>query len=452
MAAMAAVIAFGVWTWVSRPPASSPPSSVRGGAVRLAILPPQNLTGDASIDQWPQLIQSLFADELAGVHGIAVIDPLGLNGLVEGRLDPASARQSPQLLNLLRRADVSLIVDGRILKAGVGYDLRINLVDPLSGETRFPAHATIAREDTLAATVTTLAANVLGFLQVQPLASDKDLRPAFSFGRHDIRAVNAFLEAAQYVYRDEHAKATAPLRRALQIDPTFVAPRIWLIPGLVATNNLAEARQHYQYLVNLRDLNPLERALTAYAGALIAHDRGGVAANLELALEYVPGNNILLFNLADIRALTGNCAGALDALKPEVAIRWRYPPVYALWGVCAIEMDRMPEARTVLTDAITLPHVYPSVYGFLEAIAIADGDAASAKRHRDRLDARLRELDQRDKSDMAVAYDHLGSSAYEAGHSDRAAILFRRALTLEPTSPHPQLMLRTINEDQQKEG
>jgi tetratricopeptide (TPR) repeat protein len=275
-------------------------------------------------------------------------------------------------------------------------------------------------------------------------AADKDLRPAFAFGRHNIRAVNAFLEAAQYTYRDEHIKSIEPLRRALEIDPTFVTPRIWVISGLVNRNEMAEAERHYAYLRTLKDVNPFERALIGYAGAAIAHDPNAIAASLELALEYVPGNNIILVNLAQVRTLAGNCAGALDALQPVITMRWRYPPAYALWGICSITEGRLDAARRVLSGAVTLPHVYPSVYGFVEALALADGDAERARRQRVRLDQGFSQLDRQDKRDLVSAYDRLGSTVYQTGGADRAVPLFERAVDVDAQAAHPLLMLGTI--------
>jgi hypothetical protein len=142
--------------------------------MRLAVLPPQDITGDAGARDWPRLIQSPFADELAGVPELAVIDPLGMDALMEGA-DAGSSRRAANLLSLLRRANVTLVVDGTIVKAAGLYELRLNVVDPATGESRFPAHATMASEEALATTVSGLAASVLGFLQAQPLAAPKKL-------------------------------------------------------------------------------------------------------------------------------------------------------------------------------------------------------------------------------------------------------------------------------------
>src|SRR4029077_5875489 len=123
---------------------------------------------------------------------------------------------------------------------------------------------------------------------------------------------------------------------------------------------------------------------------------------------------------AHIRTLMGNCVGALDALKPVVAIRWRYPPAYALWGGCSIAEGRFDEARRVLSDAVAMADVYPSVFGFAEGLAIADGNAPRSRQCRGGFDRGFAQLDAEDKSVLVVAYDRLGSMSDQAGRSERA--------------------------------
>jgi serine/threonine protein kinase/tetratricopeptide (TPR) repeat protein len=414
--------------------ASPSPATTAAAKTKLAVLPPQNRTGLSELSEWPALVQALLVDELTGVHEVGVLDPLSLNGLIEAELGPpvSAPESNPRLFDLLRRSDVTLVVNGSIIKAANGYELRISLVDPVSGETRFPIGAAVAGEETLGDAAKMLADGILGFLRVLPLANDKDLRAAFSFHRHNIRAVSAFLQASQFNYRNQHAAAEAPLRRAIEIDPSFLAPRIWLVTLLARSNRAGEAKEHYEYLLTHQaGATPADEALIKFAGAVLARDPAGMMHNLESALDYLPGNNVVLVTLADLKAIAGDCAGAFEALRPAVAIRWRYPPVYALSGACAIQTGQFDEARKVLREALTLGPVYPSVYGFLDALAISEGDTAAAQRNRQLFESRLPELDRRDLTDVAAAYDRLGSVAAGSGQPDRAAALVARAAAVK---------------------
>ena len=406
------------------------------GKVKLAVLPFKNSAGNPQVSEWPQLIQALFVDEVAGVQNISIADPLSMNSALGNVLETPQSRQSPRLLEVLRRSGVTMVIDGAILRTGDGYQLQINLIDVASGENRFPARVLVAGEDGLGTAVRSLADGILGFVQLQvlQLANDKDLRPWMSFRRQNIQAVNAFLQASQYIYRFERVAGYRYLERAIQLDPSFIVPRVWLIPALVSQNKMEEARASYQHLLTLEpNASPFEQAMIAFAGAILTNDLSAQATHLEVALEYLPGNNILLANLAETRELKGDCAGALDAMRPAVDMRWQYPPLYSLWGLCSIETGRLADARAVLTDATSFRIVHPNVYGLLEALAIADGDAAAAEAQRKLYTARRRELDQpADPTEVLKAYSSLGRQCVDNGQFDRAAILFGKASAMEP--------------------
>jgi Flp pilus assembly protein TadD len=182
--------------------------------------------------------------------------------------------------------------------------------------------------------------------------------------------------------------------------------------------------------------SPFEQAMIAFAGATLTDDLSAQATQLEIALDYLPGNNILLVNLAEVKELKGDCEGALIAMRPAVEMRWQYPPLYSLWGLCSIQTGRLADARQVLRDAASFRIVHPHVYGLMEAMAIADGDEAAAKTQHALYAARLPELDRpADDNELVKAYSSLGRQCIAKGQYDRAAALFARAIAMEPKKP-----------------
>jgi tRNA A-37 threonylcarbamoyl transferase component Bud32/tetratricopeptide (TPR) repeat protein len=434
-AAAITVIGVGVFRAPDRPLATGAPV----GKVKLAVLPLQNLTGRQDLAEWPQLIQTLFVDEVAGVQNVSIADPLSMNTALSKALGTTPARRSPELFEALRGMQVTMVIDGSLRQAGGagdGYQMQINLIDVATGDTRFPGRVHVASEDALVDAVKSLADGVLGFVQLQvlQLANDKDLRPWLSLRRQNIQAVNALLQATQHIYRYELAAGTRYLERALELDPSFIVPRVWLIPGLVGQGKLEEARASYEYLRTLEaSASPFEQAMIAFAGARVTGDLATQAAELETALEYLPGNNILLANLAEIRELKGDCEGALNAMRPAVDMRWQYPPLYSLWGMCMVQTGRANEARGVLRDATSLPAVHPNVYGILEALSLAAGDEAGAARHRDAYRNRLRDIDRpADPTEVLKVYAALARDASARGQTDRALTLRARAAAIQP--------------------
>ena len=95
-------------------------------------------------------------------------------------------------------------------------------------------------------------------------------------------------------------------------------------------------------------------------------------------MQYSPGNNILLFQLAGLLTTGERCPEALDTMAPAIAMRWQYPHVYPLYGWCAVQTGRTAEAMPVLREAAGFERRHPRVFGLLEAMALASGDVGEA--------------------------------------------------------------------------
>ena len=434
-------------TFTSKP--AAPPTALVNGKVRLAVLPLQDLTGQ-HLTQWPQLIQTLFVSEVAGVQDVAVMDPFSLNAMLENALGASAPPRNTRLLEVIRRSNVSLLIDGAILAAGGGgYEIQLNLVDPATGDARFPARTQFKNEEELAGAVRSLAGGVIGFLQLQvlDLANDKDLRPWISLRRQNIQAVNAFIQASQHIFRFERVAAERNLLRAIELDPTFIEPRVWVIPGLITQNKTAEAQRHYDALLELEaGASPFEQAMIGYVGARLRGDNAAQARQLEIALDYLSGNNVLLVNLAGARERLGDCAGALEAMRPVVEMRWQFPLLYEMWGSCSIQTARRDDARRVMIDATSRPPVHPNVYALLEALAIVDGDTPAAASYASSYAARTRELERPANPEpyLVKAYSTLASDCLAQGQYECAAKLFAKAAASVPAAEYYDGLGRTF--------
>jgi len=340
-----------------------------------------------------------------------------------------SARErETRVAETLAQLGVTLTVDNRIVPAGGGFQLQANLIDPQQSEVRFTARQDIAAEEDLPRAVRASARSIVGYLQLQVfnLAGTLDMRPWITLRERNIEAVKAFVQANQYIFRFQLAEVEGLLRRALEIDPAFIAPRIWLTQQLFDKGNVAEAQVQYAELKKLDPTaSPFEQAMIGFAGAMLTDDAAGQIRYLEIALDYSPGNNILLVNLAYARARSGDCPRALRDLDPAVDIRWEFPVLYSLWGACAIRIERFEDARRVLTIGSQLPTVDPHVYALLAGLEAAFGAASTAERLEAQFVARQKEL-KRPVRDPALAeiYDVLGRHRLDHGDPSRASVLF----------------------------
>ena len=81
-------------------------------------------------------------------------------------------------------------------------------------------------------------------------APHRDLGPWIASWERDIDAIKSFMLASRYAHRYEPG-AGPHLQRAVELDPDFIAPRVWLIPALAQSGRRQEAEDHYRHLQTL---------------------------------------------------------------------------------------------------------------------------------------------------------------------------------------------------------
>ena len=414
--------------------AASPSPSSR---MRVGVLPHVDLTGRGADGGWPELIQALYVRELTGVQDLGVLDPMSLNGLVEAALGTRNPRRGPELYAALRQANLTFVVDGTVSPARDGMRIQTHVAQAGSGEVSFSVDAVVRGDDDLPAAVATMSRQVLSFLQLKGLAADedKDLRPWLSHRARNVDALRAFVQASDYAMRSEPG-AGRHLQRAIELDPTFISPRVWLVSAYLNAGDVAKATEHYRHLQGLEaGASPFEQAMIGWAGAAIARDSTAQARHLEVALSYSPRNNILLVSLADAQFRNGAFERALDALAPPLAARWRYPGLQTFQGACLMALGRFDEADRVLAESLLSAPPDRDAYAMLAALALRKGDADAARRYREEFVSR----DRQSGTAAGAVHDSLVPLFLLAGLYHPAAEALEEALAadggrLEPTN------------------
>jgi len=425
-------IAVFVWAVRTYLPGSS--SSAAGSVRRVGILPFQNQTSGEAVAAWPLIIQTLFVGNLTGVADIGVVDPLSFNALLHNRFSSFDLPRGPQLYSFIRDADIAYIIDGSIVRAGTEFTIHTTVIDPADGGVLFSCKQTGADEESLPGTIGTLSGNVLDFFQTQVLQEDFDidLQPWLSHRMKNLEALKAFMQANEYLFNGVAGKERF-LERAIKLDSGFVAPRIWLISGLVERGRREEAIFHYEELLKLESTaNPFEQAMISWAGAMINGNARDRANALQMALDYSPRNNILLYELARARYNLGEWDAAVETLRPIVAAEWNYSPAYYLLGASYCMLKKYSEARQVLERSLSISPVFEYTYGILAGLASQAGNSDAAARYEELY---VQTLEEKGNSPGDI-YSALARNHLYMGFNTEAIRCYEIAISHHPDVPH----------------
>lgn len=447
------------------------------GNLTVAVLPFEDQTRDTAVTALVPTLQRLLSSDLSMMKNPGIFDPASLNGLLEHEMGTSHPSRGPQLDKTMKDAEITYMVDGVVIKAGSNYEIHTNVIDPSNGEIRYSVRVTAGNPADLPRSVDSVSLLLRSYFEmVNHLNAFPELAPWIEHRSGNVEALIAFEKAYEMQYSAKGGWAPY-LRRSIELDSTFVTPRLWLIEGLAGRGEMQEARAHYQALRRLESgASPFEQAMINWTGAFLDEDIPAQERYLEVALERAPGNYILLNTLGMTRLEMGKYQEAADVLRPLVEKRWNYSTAFLLLGESYCRLKEYDQARNVLEQSLTVTPVVPEVYGLLFTLMLRERDSVKAARYSSLYFERTREAGHSPyaadrnlaaqcssegfygqaakyyrmaieiKPDIADDHSGLGETLYELGDSSTARKEFLRALELDSTIFKAHLMLGKISE------
>ncbi len=332
----------------------APKAPQERGQVTLQFLTIRNETRQPQADAWVRLVQQTYLPGTFATRPGVLAYPAGAT-----------------------RADFD--VAGEIVRAESSFVLQLRLQEPESGRLRYAASASFQQPEELERAASAVSHNLLWFLEVRVL--NRDLDPWMPRMLSDSATI-AFLNAMTCVLTGEPGGGVF-LHETIRLDSTFVAPRVWLIPGLVGRNEKTardEAERHYRVLLSLKSgVTPFELAMIELSGCYLYGNLQCRAAALEKGLRFAPGNRIVLENLGNAYDRLEKFEQAAEAYEPVVRSGMPYPPAYPEYARALIKLKRFDEARAVLSRALGMRPVPPDAFRLLAAFAWKEGDSVKAR-------------------------------------------------------------------------
>lgn len=415
--------------------------------MRLGVLLFTNQTSEPSTDDWPSLLQVMLTERFQQLETVAVVDPLSMNEFLESSFGATTEVAGNQLSDVVAATGATLLLDGVIRLGKNGYVIQTRLMNSETHELLRPRELLLSDEHDLNGAVDDLAEELFNFFEVSSLTRkhQEDLRPWVGRHPHPVGAVREFLQANQYIFSGLPG-AGRHLERSLELDSAFIAPRIWLISGLVIRGKQAEALHHLSVLRELEaTANPFEQAMIGWADSYVRSDLAGQARYLTLALDYSPRNNVLLYNLARTKLLLKDPVGASETILPTITMKWQFSPAYFLLASAYESLDRTDDAQRVLEQSLVVEPVYWDIHKLLACYALRAGDTVKATAHERNYFVRgktfgLPEL---------FLHHELGKTYLERGYPQRAIRIFTDAMNFSHTDPGTLFLL---GESQYQDG
>jgi tetratricopeptide (TPR) repeat protein len=317
----------------NRPTAEIPVETSTGLNPNLvAVAAFENRTGTPELDDLGLVAADWLTNALARINAIDVV-PMGLG--VESR----AGATSPQ--EVADATGAGIVVTGAYYLEGETLRFQANLTDAIRGALLLSLDPALGPVGQPMAAIESLGSEVAGAVASQfagwDQAFDQNMRPpSYEAYREYITGMDFFAV--------DNQKAFVHYRRATEIDPDFVAPRLMMVSLLKVSEKFAEARAVVDGLSEQRQrMNPFERIWLEYHTAMLDGDSQRALAQMRRNHELAPRSTMIRFALTRNLLLSARPHEALEVISEIDDL-----DAWAGFGSCSFLYSKKMDAEHVL--------------------------------------------------------------------------------------------------------
>jgi tetratricopeptide (TPR) repeat protein len=398
----------------------TPPPNVAPVRRAVAVLPLDNLSGDASKGYLGAGVADTLTMALSKMPGLTVLSRSEVQEVI---------RREHDVRKVARDLDVAFVVDGSVQQAGDRLRITLRVIRPdgivaWSDAYEDETAAMFAMHRTMAADLVT---------KMEGRASDIDLTVPTTT---NVDALTAYWQGrATYdraVSDADFSAALTSFRQAIARDPNFalgyagLADTLW--QQYQVTHDAALPRQALDAGLTALTLDPRQPATrvavaTVYQGLGQNEEAGD---QLRRALDLQPSNDDAHRILARVLAAQGKPEQAIAELQQALAFRPRRWVNYNALGRLYYELRRLPEAAATFQRALEIAPDDARTYLSLGGVHLEMGDVARA----------IEMFDRSSKiAPTGLALSNLGTAYYRLGRFADAAKAYEAALRLDAKAP-----------------
>ena len=443
--------------------------------LRMAVLPFIDLTKDTSIAAYRPEIQRSFINKLLDVKIIKVEDGLRLNAELERRFGNDNPPRTDLLFRFLRQNGYEFVLDGSITNSPMGgYSLSAGLRIGEAYDRVEEFQGRLLTRSQIDSVVQALSRQVIAYLNSQVLDRRAEMGIWHLVRPKNWAAVAKLEDAYTYYCKGDQPSANAALVESMELDSTFISPRIWFT-ATQRRSDLEGARRNLRMLQRLRSsADDFQKAMIDWLGAYLASDPESQIRSLTKALKFEPQNRIVLANLAGAHTEKHDTAGALRAYRYCIESRWEFKLFYPVAVRYYLGQRNFVAAKEALNvwRQIDTSSVAPWLYGWLSTVHLRLGDTTEAGKWKDKFltvcgDSTIQKIEYMlggcyadagflvegetllrsalaKEENNADFHERLGGILLSKGITDGAVREFENALQLNPKSKTPSFKLGNI--------
>lgn len=272
----------------------------------IAILPLDNLGGNAEGDYFSDGLVEDIIVSLSGLHELRVISRASTLGYRSGKVD---VREAGTLLG------VRYVLSGSIRRTAQTVRASVELSDVNTGSSLWAEVHEVAPND-LFALQDHLVHRIV--TRIAPQIREEELRRAIRLRPDSMTAYDRTLQALHfmdYMDKDMFSQARGILAQAMEEDPLFAMPVAWSVWWYIIwvgqgwsedpAGDFARARELAERSITLDRNNALGLAMMAHLRSFLLHDYDAALMFFARALEAGPGNPIVVVMYALTLAYLG---------------------------------------------------------------------------------------------------------------------------------------------------
>ena len=258
LAILVAIAVIGIGLWHFLPHRHIAPASA-SGKPSLAVLPFENYSGDASLENWRYGFPELLITGLSSSKYLKVLRQDEVNGVLKKlNLTEGKALTSDNIKKIAQEAEVTSLLEASFVKAGANLIITAALVSGQTGETQ----ATLSMkaqsiENLLGGGLDGLVKEIKQGLNIteDQMASDIDVEIGKVMTRNP-EALKYYVEAEKFHLDLKSEEAIASLSKAVELDPEFAMA--YRLLGVCYQNleQSAKSRESYEKAFQFKDRMP----------------------------------------------------------------------------------------------------------------------------------------------------------------------------------------------------